>query len=230
MLKTLLWDSLRFFGNNYISLVIITLPMFAFIEAFDVWYAGYTGFDQTKLTAQIVIPILVGMVIYPIYTASIIIYMDAVINEKSISVLASWNAAIVRWLPMFSLYIIYGVVVLLGMLAFILPGLVFMVRFCFAEFNLLLNEQAPIPAMNASRQQTKDVFWLLLAGFVVITVVIHGLYFGALLFSRTLGMANPLFDSLLNILLAVLYLFYSVFSYRVYHFVQKSTGSISTPA
>ncbi len=229
MLNQLLLDSIKFFRNNLFFILKISLPMFIVIEAFDVWYVHNYILDQTKLTSKIILPILLGMMLYPVYTASLIFYIDAIIHDRPINVMACWRAALVRWVPMFVLYVMYGVVVMLGVLAFIVPGVVFIVRFAFAEFNLLLDQRGPISAMNVSREQTKDVFWLVLGGFLVITVVIHGFYYGLILLFQVANVTSQIIDSLLNVLLAVLYLFYIVFSYRVYHYVQESAGKIGVP-
>ncbi|MDN3685931.1 hypothetical protein QW180_29825 [Vibrio sinaloensis] len=98
------------------------------------------------------------------YMCRLIKYMAAVVtnNQPDLSV------SLAEWGRLFVVHLIYGVVVVIGIMALILPGIYFSARYGFAEFEAVLNKRAPMEAMSSSWKQTKQYMTPLIMGLLVI--------------------------------------------------------------
>lgn len=83
----------------------------------------------------------------------------------------AWN----RLLPLIGVVIMVGLVQLVGFLLLIIPGVVFMVWYAFAQTDVVLSERGGLAAMAESRQMVRGRFWpilwRLLAGPIVLGTI-----------------------------------------------------------
>jgi len=71
--------------------------------------------------------------------------------------------------------LLYGLVVALGFLMFVIPGVIFMIRFQFYQYYAVSQGMSPVDALKASWRDTKGSFWNLFAfGFVLAGINILG--------------------------------------------------------
>ena len=220
MLQNLLFDSVRFFRSHYIPITIIVLPIVVPIEIFEIIYSNYFLEEDSGFLEQLPVMFL-GSLVSPIYTAGVIFYIASVVVGDAIDTKTCWKLGIKYWMPLFLLNIYVGVVIVLGLLLLVIPGIIFIVRFAFVEFELLLNNHRPLDAMKESWETTRKFVWIILGGYLVITIVLMGPYYVLMTVLEQLEFEPGLLDNVLNIIYSVLGFIYLIFSFRVYHLVKE---------
>lgn len=109
-----------------------------------------------------------GLVFYPMYTASLILFMIDAGEGRERGVRELWNAALRLWPAFALLSALSSLLILVGLALYVLPGLFFMVKMTFSEFLLVQRGNSPIDAMRESFRLTSGHFFLLLTTTLVI--------------------------------------------------------------
>lgn len=220
MLQNLLFDSVRLFRTHYIAIAMIVLPIFIPVEIFDAIYSSYILDEDSSFFEQLPI-MFVGILVSPIYTAGVIFYIASVLVGDAIDTKTSWRLGIKYWMPLFVLNFFVGLVVMLGFLLLVIPGIIFIARYAFAEFELLLNNRSSLDAMRESWETTRKFLWLILGGYLVITLVLMVPYYilGELL--EQLELELGILDNFINIIYSVLGFIYMIFSFRLFHLAKE---------
>ena len=154
----LLRDTWFFFSRNLLVIVVLCLP-WVLLEnlvqhALKGWFAGPNGSAYG---------VLAGLVFYPLYSAALILLVDARSQGLQPRVRDLLAAALRLW-PSFALLAgLSALLIMLGASLFVLPALWVMVKLAFAEYLLVLRGLTPLAAMRASMQLTKGYFWLISA-------------------------------------------------------------------
>lgn len=223
MLREYLLESLKFFKENYLALAMIVLVIMVPLEIIDVIYARSLPTD-VSFTMQLPM-IILGLLVYPIVTASLIFYMAATITGESISIRNSWLLGLLYSARLFILVVIVNILIILGLSLLIAPGIYLIVRYSFSDFELLLNNQSPINAMKRSWGITADYFSIILRGLFVITLILIVPYVTLLFVIGDLIRESQYLDSTLNLAYSTFSTFYMVFLFHVYLRV-RSAGEI----
>ena len=219
MLKKLLMDSWSFFKNHAVAISMITLPIVIPIDVLTALYQYFLANEELKLSEQL-IPMFIAMLVYPIYAAGIVFYIASVISDERIDTKTSWKLGTKFWWPYVTMSFFVGLVVMLGFVLLVIPGIIFAVRYAFSEFELLLNKSNPLDSMKNSWDATKDYMWLILGGYFVITLVLYAPYYLiAELFDES-SVYYLVIDTTLNIIFSVLGALYTIFAFRVYEFAK----------
>lgn len=220
MLKKLLTDSWTFFVNHIVAISMIVLPIVAPIDILDTLYQYFLDSEEFVLSEQI-IPMAIQIIAYPIYAVGVIFYIVTTISGETLDTKSLWALGVKYWQPYLVLSIFYGLAVVFGFMLLIIPGIIFSIRLAFSEFDLLLNQSKPLDAMRNSWDATKEYTWLILGGFVVITLALYVPYS---LIASILDESN-IFDLVLSttidIIYSVLGTLYTIFAYRVYEFAKQ---------
>ena len=220
MLTKFLLDSWSFFRRHVIMISAIVLPIAVPFEILTTFQQNSINTEELVL-ADLLLPLLIDSIVYPVYTIAIIFYISSVFSGKSSDIKTLWSLGIKYWLPFMIYSIASGVIITIGLILFIIPGLIYTARYAFAPFDLLLNESPPFDAMKNSWHTAKDHLWLILGGYIVITVILFSpFYFASQLFTQ--GSTEMLiFEIISNIILSVLHVMYTIFSYRVYEYAMN---------
>lgn len=214
-LHRMLLDSFRFFRNHLFSILAIVVPVVFPIELFRAGYAESLGGAEQGFLSQWP-PLLLGLLAYPIYAGGVIFFIASVISGNRLNAKSCWLLGLRYWSPFLFLSLLLGIVTGLGFLLFLIPGLVALARFAFAEFDLLLKDQSPPDALRHSWKETRPYFWLLLGGYGVIFAAFYVPYFGLIFILDDLNVELGLVGILLDTLYAVLNVLFTVFRFRVY--------------
>jgi len=215
MLKKSLADSWSFFKIHAVAISIIILPIVAPIDILTALYQYFFTSEEFLFSEQ-VIPMAISFIAYPIYTVGVIFYIASVISGENIDTKTLWKLGAKFWLPYIILSILVGVVVIFGFILLVIPGVIFTIRYAFSEFDLLLNQSKPLDAMRNSWDITKEYMWVILGGYVVITIALYVPYYlVASLFVES-SISYWVLDTVLNIAYSVLGVLYTIFAFRVY--------------
>jgi len=119
-------------------------------------------------------------------------------------------------LPYAILSFFVGIAITLGLIFLVIPGIIFSVRYAFSEFDLLFNQSKPLDAMRNSWNETKNYIWVILGGYVVITLVFYAPYYLFTLLLDESSVSYWILDTASNIVYSVLGALYTIFTFRVY--------------
>jgi hypothetical protein len=119
--------------------VIVTSLLSPFIELFYTWgnlfYLVAIGFFYTYLMVRFIKLMAFAASGYP--------------KEQTVS--------LNEWGRLLAVYFFYGVAVLVGSIAFIIPGLYFAAKYGFADFEATLNDKPVFSALSESWKDTKGI-------------------------------------------------------------------------
>jgi len=228
MLKKSLMDSWSFFKIHVLAISTIILPIVAPIEVLTAFYQHFLASEEFVLSEQL-IPMAIGFAAYPIYAVGVVFYIASVISGETIDTKSSWRLGAKFWMPYIVMSVFIGVAVMFGLILLIIPGVIFAVRYAFSEFDLLLNQSKPLDAMKHSWDITKDYMWVILGGYVVITLVFYVPYYLIASLFDEASVAYSLLDTASNIIYSVLAALYTIFAFRVYEFAKLQHNQALNP-
>lgn len=207
-------DSLFFFKRHLVSIVQLCLPL-VIVEAFLQQVVDRATGPESFAASSII----VGLVIYPLYTAALILFLDARSRGESPRNRDLLAMAATLW-PRFALLTALNtLLILLGISLYFLPGLILMVMLAFGEYLLVLRGLNPLHAMKESLRLTRGHFWRIL---LCILCVMTPLW---LLKGASLAVypepQNPVIAVLIDSAHSFLQLFTSVVLFRLFMLISK---------
>ena len=207
-------DSLYFFKRHLVSIVQLCLPL-VIVEAFLQQVVDRTTGPESFAASSII----VGLVIYPLYTAALILFLDARSRGESPRNRDLLAMAATLW-PRFALLTALNtLLILLGISLYFLPGLILMVMLAFGEYLLVLRGLNPLHAMKESLRLTRGHFWRIL---LCILCVMTPLW---LLNGASLAVypepQNPVIAVLIDSAHSFLQLFTSVVLFRLFMLISE---------
>ncbi len=220
MAKKLLADSWTFFTDNVLFISLIVLPIVIPKEIVTELYRHSVNADNSTLFKQLV-PLAIELITYPIYSIGVIFYIVSVRSGKRIDTKTAWWLGVKFWLPYAILNILVGLIIFFGLVVFIVPGIIFAIRYAFSGFDLLLNESSPVQAMKNSWRATKAHMGVLFSGYVLLLLALFVPYFFlALIFDFE---SNSLWGLKItvNIIYSVLSVLFTIFTFHVYELARR---------
>lgn len=155
-----------FFYSRHLGLIIrLCLPLILLEGGARLALAHWLGHADPAIR-----DLLLGLLFYPLYSAALILLLDARSRGQTPGVAVLLAAALQRWLPMALLVGLSSSLVMLGASLFILPGLWLMARLAFAEFLLVQRGLAPLAALKGSFLLTRGRFLPLLSSVLMVVV------------------------------------------------------------
>ena len=215
-------DSLFFFKRHLVSIVQLCLPL-VIVEAFLQQVVDRATGPESFAASSII----VGLVIYPLYTAALILFLDARSRGESPRNRDLLAMAATLW-PRFALLTALNtLLILLGISLYFLPGLILMVMLAFGEYLLVLRGLNPLHAMKESLRLSRGHFWRIL---LCILCVMTPLW---LLKGASLAVypepQNPVIAVLIDSAHSFLQLFTSVVLFRLFMLISDAPEKIDGP-
>ncbi|MBS7664034.1 hypothetical protein I0D00_19085 [Pseudomonas lalucatii] len=202
-------DAWFFFSHNLPTIARLCLPLVVLEALVQQQVSARVGLD-----AALPYRLLVGLLFYPLYTAALILFLDARSQGQTPRLRDLLAAGLGLW-PRFALLAgLSALAIMLGASLFILPGLWIMIKLAFAEFLLVLRGFTPLRALHESFEQTSGYFWPIL--LCVLGVMVPLWLLDWLLQPAGAAAAEPLFGLLLYSLNGFLQLFATVALFRLF--------------
>jgi hypothetical protein len=215
-------DSLYFFKRNLGQIVQLCLPL-VIIEALLQQVVDHS----TEPDSFPGISVIVGLLVYPLYTAALILFLDARSRGESPSNRELLSRSAYLWPRLALLTALNTLLILLGLSLYFLPGIWLMVTLAFGEYLLVLRGLGPLQAMKESLRLTRGHFMRIL---VCILCVMGPLW---LLKGATLAAypepQNPAISLLIDSAHSFLQLFTSVVLFRLFMLISEVPEKIDGP-
>ena len=154
-----------------------------------------------------------GLVFYPIYTASLLLYLIDFGEGRQRGIGELWRAALRLWPAFALLSALSSLLIVIGLSLMVIPGIYVMIKLAFAEVLLVKRGLRPIDAMRESFRLTGGHFFLLLSTLLVILAPtwalqgwIEDLRDGSLGYSLALSAISGFFQLLLTVVAYRIYI------------------------
>lgn len=216
MLYSLLRDSIRFYLNNLTRLASIVLPFTIPLGLFAVFYQSTFVTDPNNFY-QALPPTVINFLARPAYQVAILLAISAALKGAYPAVGSLWSRGWSLWAQIIFVNIMYCSLVFSGLMFFVLPGIYVIVRLAFCEILVAVEGKDPLTAVMESWRRTQGYSLTLFGGFaaIFIVLVIPAWQIGGVIATNEIP---PLLDEFpVGALFSVLGIFWSVFTYRVYH-------------
>ena len=213
---TVLRDSLYFFQRNLSQIVTLCLPLVILEAVLQHIVDNAVGPDASAGYG-----LVVGLLLYPLYTAALILFLDARSRGESPRNRDLLASAVNLWPKFALLSAISTLLIVLRLSMFFVPGIFLTVVLAFSEYRLVLRGEAPLAAMKSSFTLSRGHFWRI---FVCILAVLGPLMllkeFSYSLFAKD---DNTLLSLALDSANSFLQLFVSVVLFRLFMLISEKS-------
>lgn len=215
---TVLRDSLYFIQRNLGQVITLCLPL-VILEA----VLQYVVDDAVGPNASQGYALIVGLLVYPLYTGALIVFLDARSRGESPSNRDVLARALSLWPKFALLAAISTLLIVLGLSMFFIPGIYLTVVLAFSEYNLVLRGQPPLMAIKSSLIMSRGHFWRI---FVCILAVMGPLLLlKQLSFSLVPEDTNAVVTVALESFNSFLQLFLSVVLFRLFMLISEKSDA-----
>lgn len=146
-------DSLYFFKRNLRQIVLLCLPLVVVETLLQQLVDNAQGPNAFPGYS-----VIVGLLIYPLYTAALILFLDARSRSESPRARDLLAMSVSLWPKFALLTAINTLLILVGLSLYFLPGIWLMVTLAFAEYLLVLRGLQPLAAIKESFRLSRGHF------------------------------------------------------------------------
>ncbi|WP_120997061.1 hypothetical protein [Stutzerimonas urumqiensis] len=166
---TILRDAWFFYRRHFLRIAMLCMPLIL-AESLARHLTGELVTERLAMQ-----DLLIGLLFYPLYSAALILYLDARSRGHSPTAGQLYSRALALWPRMALLSAIASLLILFGASLFVLPGIWIMVKIAFAEYLLVLEGRTPLRALADSMRLTQGRFLLVLGCALAVLVPLWAL-------------------------------------------------------
>lgn len=146
---SVLRDSLYFFRRHLANIIPLCLPLVVLESLLT--QLLYRQMGEQASPAY-------GMLIYPLYSAALILYLDTRSNGQDVPKRDLFARAVQVWPPLALLILISSLLIMAGLALLVFPGIWIMINLVFAEYLLVLRGLPVVQSMRESARMTTGHF------------------------------------------------------------------------
>src|SRR2546425_8043624 len=176
------------------AFVFPTLPSNPTPQQVSNWFPGFLG----ALVPLVALISIVTVVFSPIAQGTAITLASEQIEKGHAEMGTSVRFAVSKLLWIWALSIVVGIIVILGIIALIVPGIILAIMFCLAFPVLLIENKGVLESMGRSRELVSHRWLKTFATFLVLGIVILIASTIVSAISGPLGVAGPVVSGLLS--------------------------------
>lgn len=220
-------QSLFFFRRHFGTIARIQLPFIIALNLLGLLIQHSFEPGSTAMRNAGALLMLANLTLLPVYWGATILFLQSAVDSQPIGARQAILTGLRYWRRLLLTYLMMAVAVTLGLMALIVPGLIVGVRLAFADYVCVLENRKPVESLRQSWGDTRDYFWLLFKGMLII---FGGLFLLELPFAllEQGGMDLAPFDALLGILFDLLGTLVTVYGFRIYCLMKEETAG-ATP-
>ena len=203
-------EAFYFFRNNLIKLLTYTFSIGILVVLLaqlliPLFFGGMPAEEVTRETIEPFAQVM-NLLIKPIYTGGLIVLIYSLAMGQGKGILNCLLAGIIRWPYMLIANVMTSLLIFVGLLLFLLPGIWLFTRLFLVPYLVMLKKQTPFEALINSYQYTKGYSFTILNDIVFLVVI----FFLGVLLLNFLQVLYP-------ILLLILLLLFQSMAYVVYY-------------
>jgi len=211
-------DSLYFFQRNLRQIALLCLPLVIFEALLQQLLDNAVGPDASPIYG-----LVAGLLVYPLYTAALILFLDARSRGEA-PLNRDLLAMSLRLWPRFALLsAVNTIAIVLGLSLYFIPGIWLIVVLAFSEYLLVLRGREPLQAIKESFALSRGRFWLT---FTCILCVMGPLWLlKGLSLSIYPAPQNPVLTLIIDSAHSFLQLFTSIVLFRIYMLIGENSAN-----
>ncbi len=224
----LIKESFYNFKSNFINVLFVQLPIIAIIFLiFGLWGIFYTFFSNQIKHEYDALKYLVlpsAIIISLAFILSTFAYRASILklSSKELKLLDVYKASASGLISFCLTLLLSGLIIFVGFLLFIIPGVILFVRFYFVPFVASLEGIYYRSALRKSSEYVKGLWWKVFARILILVVLLFvvSVIFYIILF--ILGKISPIIPSLLSIILNyAIHVFSLVYMFTLYNQIKN---------
>ena len=168
---------LRYLGPMAFLVLMVWLPGNLLVE-----YLAYEVYDPDDIVESLRVSMAIEVILGSFYTSATLAFLFAAERGEEPSIRGALREALPIWPRVFWVRFVSGLLVLAGLIAFVLPGLVLAVRLAAVDSVVVREHHGPWDAIKRSWEVTRGRAWRLCGGLVLILLLwaLAALFTGAL--------------------------------------------------
>jgi len=214
---SVLRDSLYFFRRHLPNILPLCLPLVV-LEALITQLLYRQMGDQ----ASPAYGMLVSLLLYPLYSAALILYLDTRSNGQEIAKRDLFARAVQLWPQLALLILISSLLIMAGLALFIFPGVWIMINLVFAEYLLVLRGLPVVQSMRESARMTTGNFLRIM---ICVLAVLAPIWLIDGLLLMAFPAPSPGMELAMDSLSGFLQLFSTVVLYRLFTLLESPASS-----
>jgi hypothetical protein len=209
----------RAYARDIVSFLLYATFPVIIIENFLSYYAAVYDFSPQIKS----LPILIHFLYQPIYTGGLIFMISRLLAGESWSVKESLLVGLACWLPLLVVNVISSALIILGLIAFIVPGLVIFARLSLAEFNVVLERLSPIEALLRSNRIAGKFTWQIIGSVFLLSAVLIGAKLLINIIIATLSLRHIVVFMISELAIIILWSSLTILLFRYYDLATKAS-------
>ena len=200
---------------------------FPYILIQNIHYFSNTSSEFSNNVGLILL--LATLIIYPLSTGAQISLYAMILQGSKIDLI---KCVLNSRKSLFNLVVgslIYIFFTLLGLLVFIVPGIIIAVRLSFYCFFIVLEGLTPVDALKKSAEVTKGYTWQIANSLIIVGFLLVVSLLSIQLFLNEIGLYNLYFGTLVDSLFSILGWLSLILVFRFYCLYKESVKSESAP-
>ena len=214
---SVLRDSLYFFRRHLASIIQLCLPLIV-LEAL----LTQLLYRQLGEQASPAYGMLVSLLLYPLYSAALILYLDTRTQGQDILKRNLFARALQLWPQLALLIMISTLLIMAGLALFVFPGIWIMINLVFAEYLLVLRGLPVVQSMRESARMTTGHFMRIL---VCVFASLAPVWLLDGLLMMAFPQPQPGVQLAMDSLSGLLQLFSSVVLFRIFRLLEADAGA-----
>jgi hypothetical protein len=227
-LLELLKDIFQFFKKNIWPISILTLAIeFPYILIQNIHYFSNTSSEFSNTVGLILL--MATLIIYPLSTGAQISLYAMIIRGTPIDLKKCFSRSRKHLFNLMVGSLIYIFFTFLGLMLFIVPGIIIAVRLSFYCFFIVLDDLKPVDALRKSAQVTKEYTWRLANSVIIVGFLLIVPLLLTQLFLYQIGLYNLYFGTLVDSLFSILGWLSLILVFRFYCLYKENVKDESDP-
>ena len=169
------------------------------------------------------LPIILHFLYQPIYTGGLIYLISKIVLGEKWSIKECLLVGLGCWINLLVVNIISSLIIILGLFAFIIPGLFIFARLSLAEFSVVLDRLSPIEALYHSNKISRNFTWQIIGSALLLSVILLGFQLIVHLLIVTLSFKNLFILMVSELLIIILWSNFTILLFRFYDLANKAS-------
>lgn len=215
-------DALKFYQKDFISISLISLPFFLPSALMDEYSYLLLDFSFNAFVVTY-LPTIIDHLLYPIALGALITLFTSRINNYELSYFECIKSGIINWPKLFIATIIAEVLITVGFLLLIIPGIILVALLGFYDFFIVLENNGIILSIKNSANLSKNHLVEIIGSYLLLFAPIiwfHYLFYGPL--SEIFG-NNEFVSIVIDVFLSILNIVIIVLFFRLYCYFKNET-------
>jgi hypothetical protein len=181
----------------------------------------FIKYEQNNINFLIVI---LGIIIIAVSNAAMTVLFSSILNKEPFDIKKILSAGLSYLPKMITAVLLYGLLIILGVFFFILPGLIIGARLSLYNYYIIYENMEPVDALKESFNATKGATFEVTTIFVVIFLIATLPYVLFANYLNILNIFNPFVLMLTDYAFSVIGTLVLVLTFRLYCMVKEENG------